>query len=211
MDCADCTECADVEPYYSYYDQTTTTAASSPASPAAASSPASSSSSAAAPSNNDHGLPSGTNVWLSSFHGRYVGIRNYDAAVVDTSNKRSAETEWKIAKVDGKNIQAGDTVCLYNTDTGKNLEIDDKGDARTRWNDCDGTWQSLKIEKDTAGPIESGDKVYFLAHNGNNIEADPSHQTVRARWQDHGNWQRFTISKSDGYNRNTEENAEIEM
>jgi len=45
-----------------------------------------------------------------------------------------------------------------------------------------------------ASPVRPGDSVYFRAHTGRHLEVE--RDEVRARWDDHGDWQIFALEKS---------------
>ena len=75
------------------------------------------------------------------------------------------------------------------------IDIEDE-DVRARYDDQDGLWQRLILEKDSDGPILSGDSIYLRAHTGKYIDVETA--VARARYDDHGDWQRFVIEKMEG-------------
>merc|ERR1719316_2491033 len=52
------------------------------------------------------------------------------------------------------------------------------------------------IDKAPIDAITSGDHVYFTAHTGKQLEVES--ETVRARWNDFGMWQRFRLERQGG-------------
>merc|ERR1712176_505448 len=52
----------------------------------------------------------------------------------------------------------------------------------------------MRIEKEPAGALFSGDSITLLAHTGKHIEVQG--ESVGARWSERGHWQTFTI---EGY------------
>jgi len=78
--------------------------------------------------------------------------------------------------------------------TGNYLDVESDV-VQARWEDC-GVWQGLRIEKEIAGSVRSGDFVNLLAHTGNYVEVES--ESVAARWNDRGDWQRLKIETFGG-------------
>ena len=76
------------------------------------------------------------------------------------------------------------------------IDVDNDNVVRAQYDDQDGEWQELTIEKDSEGVISSGDSIYLRAHTGNPIDIE--WEDAQARYNDKGDWQRFVIEKKDG-------------
>jgi len=101
-------------------------------------------------------------------------------------------------------IQPGNQIFLRSQNTGKHIEVGDYV-AKARYDD-QGDWQKFTIEKDEPEGddkmmakmmpgVQHEDQIYLRAHTG--MFLDEENDQVYARYDDHGELQRFTIYSAD--------------
>jgi len=102
-------------------------------------------------------------------------------------------------------IRPGNPIYLRSQNTWKTIDFGDQGDwdvARARYWD-QGDWQKFTIERDEPDKneqqlpayIQNGDTIYLRTHTGKHL--DENYEQLNARWDDHGDLQRFTIYTKD--------------
>lgn len=92
-------------------------------------------------------------------------------------------------------VQPGDTIFLRaNAGSGNMLGVEGTA-VQARWKER-GAWQAFVIQKSSAGPVQSGDTIFLVAHTGAIVDVEG--EAVQARWNARDTWQSLIVQKPAG-------------
>jgi len=118
-----------------------------------------------------------------------------DAGVDADTEDAEADAEHRVVPRGGC-IQAGDVIYLKSW-TGKYLDFSEiHPDVKARGTER-GHKEAIVVEKPGGGEITAGDSIY-LRSKKRGVNIDVLGSAVRVRYDDHGDWQRLSITKQGG-------------